>query len=1594
MKKRVFSLLTTLIIVFSCLPIGTFSSYASNVTTEPTIRVESKYTSINSTVEIKVDIENNPGVAGATLSLSYDPKLELIDVESGEAFSNLTLAIPGEFTNPSNFLWDSGSETAEKDGTILKLKFRVSDEASADDNLNINLSYYPGDIYNENLDSLNFQLVNGCVNIIDYIPGDVNGDEQITGKDITLIRRFIVGGYKHTINELAADVNEDGNINGKDVVLIRRFIVGGYDVELKPSVPKCEHTMNAVAYNAATCTEDGNIAYWHCSKCNEYFSDAKGTSEITLQNTVIAATGHTVVTDPAVEPSYTSTGLTEGSHCSVCNEVFVEQEVIPAIKGYSIKYNIANGDNYLTQMALDNSSNPIEYFEDSKTIVLENLVAPDGYQFLGWFDGAGENATQVREIKKGSTGNIELFAHWNKISYTISFKSDMVPLADKTYTTDREVVLPSPMLDKYTFVGWSDENGKVLSKISAGSTGDITLYANWSSNRNKASKVSKLKDPIILEDSDKGLLLFTYEIGTIENVPLFTTLKLNCVNGIITENSKTNEKSISTEQAKTVAQTISNATTNSSSWTLEKNWNNSTQVSQSYLDQTEQTREEAETLAKSQSNTYNLSTSFGGSSLNTSTSGGSFKLSGNQAHSDSTTTESGQNFNLSVDAKYSKENSGGLSLGIPIKGLELGINAGKKSTFEIGGGVNYGNYVKNTNTGTDSWSNSAEISGQKSCSSTNEKTWNTTSGYSSSNSTSMSNSISNSISKLISKQYGYGKTYSEGGSNSKSQQFATTDSKSDEFSTTMTYYSSEIKSTTTTYSSTGNTKGDYRLVMSGEVHVFAVVGYDVTKRAYFVYTYNVLDDKTEEYLDYSYDGTFNDYETSIIPFEVPSFVNDFVNNRIAMTDGLRIDPDTGIIDKYTPSADGAATIISVPSYVSVDNGDGTYKSVKVTGISSDLFKNNTDVVGAILGHSITEIPDNAFDGCSSLKYVISPGVTEIGDNAFKNCTSLENFSIPTNITEIGSNAFENAPSITANASNSAVARAVASSSAENIVLDISAIVQEETENLEFNVGSITSFELQGKDKEYNNLRIKSDAETTVINGIMITNATRIPLELSSQNITLNRVNVNSSGYAMLLTANEANITLNGNNNFTTKSGNTVICKNINLEPLSVSVVGKMNISGKMMVCGGIKGIEYLVCDNIEYIDEETYSQYKKGMFNITLDANGGEVSDTNITAYFGTAIGVLPIPTRDYHIFLGWFTSPDEGKEVTAESTYATAEDITLYAHWHQISESEWIKASDVPEGAEITDKKWTYTLREYTTNGASSLSGWTKYDTKRTSWGNWSGWSTSNPSNGVRNVESRSVYDHTEYHYYRWTNGSGSYTYKYNSSYWLEERWFTYILPTSSYGTSLGYIGSDIGRNLWARADYSGNYSVDKTFTRSVNRTEWRYQDPIYTYYYYRDLAKEATSDPTGQANVSNVVKYVKYRPKTITPVIQDSVQYNNHTYTLYTCDLPISWDDAKVLCEENNGHLATVTSVEENNAIKTMLTSDVYAWIGGHRTEGTDTWNWITSEAFSYTDWLDGEPNNTGGTENCIGYYKNSQWNDFSINSSSINSFILETE
>ena len=96
---------------------------------------------------------------------------------------------------------------------------------------------------------------------------------------------------------------------------ICRYCYDQYNIEL----PKKEHTVINDEAVAPTCTATGLTEGSHCSVCGK----------VLVEQTVIPAKGHTIVVDKAIPATCAAEGLSEGSHCSVCGEVLAEQHILP-----------------------------------------------------------------------------------------------------------------------------------------------------------------------------------------------------------------------------------------------------------------------------------------------------------------------------------------------------------------------------------------------------------------------------------------------------------------------------------------------------------------------------------------------------------------------------------------------------------------------------------------------------------------------------------------------------------------------------------------------------------------------------------------------------------------------------------------------------------------------------------------------------------------------------------------------------------------------------------------------------------------------------------------------------------------------------------------------------------------------------------------------------------------------------------------------------------------------------------------------------------------------------------------------------------------
>ena len=113
-----------------------------------------------------------------------------------------------------------------------------------------------------------------------------------------------------------------------------------------------------------------------------------------------------------------------------------------------------------------------------------------GYSFEGWFDGSVlVPMNGIWSIDR----DLVLVARWQAIRYSISYDPNGGTGASNpsSYTVEDEFELASPTKKGYTFEGWFDESGNRVTRIDAGTTGDLKLTAHWAAIKNNLSVTSE-----------------------------------------------------------------------------------------------------------------------------------------------------------------------------------------------------------------------------------------------------------------------------------------------------------------------------------------------------------------------------------------------------------------------------------------------------------------------------------------------------------------------------------------------------------------------------------------------------------------------------------------------------------------------------------------------------------------------------------------------------------------------------------------------------------------------------------------------------------------------------------------------------------------------------------------------------------------------------------------------------------------------------------------------------------------------------------------------------------------------------------------------
>lgn len=127
----------------------------------------------------------------------------------------------------------------------------------------------------------------------------------------------------------------------------------------------------------------------------------------------------------------------------------------------------------------------LRYTIETETFKLPTRTTKAGYTLVGWY--IDEDLTKsYGEVVKGTHGDFTLYAKWELAQYTIEYElygyGNNPPDAVTCYNIEKEVKLPTPQRENFTFVGWHKDDllkDQALMIIPAGTTGNLKLYAEW-----------------------------------------------------------------------------------------------------------------------------------------------------------------------------------------------------------------------------------------------------------------------------------------------------------------------------------------------------------------------------------------------------------------------------------------------------------------------------------------------------------------------------------------------------------------------------------------------------------------------------------------------------------------------------------------------------------------------------------------------------------------------------------------------------------------------------------------------------------------------------------------------------------------------------------------------------------------------------------------------------------------------------------------------------------------------------------------------------------------------------------------------------------
>ena len=282
---------------------------------------------------------------------------------------------------------------------------------------------------------------------------------------------------------------------------------------------ECEHTTTRTERENevdSTCKEVGSYdEVVYCSVCGNELSR--------IQKIIAKKETHTPVTDARVEPTFTETGLTEGSHCSVCGFVIVEQEIIPVkpskaeisseqltVNGTNIsgKFSYATTEfNFANDISVTNSDTWVLSSDANGeyTIITKKATLTEG-----------DNILYIHVENPDKTVTTYTVNIYRNHMYTVSFDADGGTSVETQFVEEGYLATePTTTRTGYTFNSWDYDFATPI-------IANTTITATWSANTNTKYVVEYYLQNLKNDDYTIDNTRSYQTVGTTDNTATIT----------------------------------------------------------------------------------------------------------------------------------------------------------------------------------------------------------------------------------------------------------------------------------------------------------------------------------------------------------------------------------------------------------------------------------------------------------------------------------------------------------------------------------------------------------------------------------------------------------------------------------------------------------------------------------------------------------------------------------------------------------------------------------------------------------------------------------------------------------------------------------------------------------------------------------------------------------------------------------------------------------------------------------------------------------------------------------------------------------------